>query len=66
MNSAVEAERQRKVKLQENWEKRLPCSSCQLVEMCKYAHTVRRVDYPSDIFEVTVTCKIQNNYKAVK
>lgn len=55
----------RRLTLQKNWERSLPCWGCHLKGMCKYAFTIRRVDYPSDVFGVSIICKIKDNYKAV-
>lgn len=48
------------------WEKKLPCANCPISSICKYANVVKRVDYPKDIFDVTVTCKIRDNYSVSK
>lgn len=55
----------RRIKLQKEWEKCSPCYNCHLKGICKYAFTIKRVDYPSDVFGISITCKIKDNYKAV-
>lgn len=59
-------EAERRAKLQKEWEKNLPCWGCHLKEMCKYAFTIKRVDYASYVFGVNIVCKIKDNYKVVK
>lgn len=55
----------RRINLQKVWEKCLPCYNCHLKGICKYAFTLKRVDYPSDVFGISITCKVKDNYKAV-
>ena len=51
----------RRIELQKEWEKCLPCYNCHLKDICKYAFTVKRVDYPSGVFGISITCKVKDN-----
>lgn len=55
----------RRIKLQKEWEKIMPCSNCHLKSICKYAFTVKRVDYSGEVFGISILCKIKDNYKEV-
>lgn len=49
---------------EEAWEKDiLPCSDCDFQSICRYFNSVKRIDYPKDIFNVNITCKIKSKYK---
>lgn len=48
--------------LDEAWEANLPCRNCAINDVCRYCNAVKRTDYPPDVFEVTITCKIAGQY----
>lgn len=48
--------------LDEAWESKLPCQNCAIKDVCRYCNAVKRTDYPPDVFDVTVTCKIADKY----
>lgn len=35
---------------------------CEMSSICRYNKAVRRIDYPADIFDINVTCKISGEY----
>lgn len=51
---------------QKEWEQTLPCATCELTNICRYANVVKRIDYPKDVFNISITCKLQKEYKVVK
>ena len=51
--------------LNEKWSSILPCESCCIREICKYNNVIKRVDFPEDIFTVSISCKIQRKYREV-
>lgn len=55
----------REERLAKAWSEKLPCTTCHLKDLCKYAGVIRRVDYPEEVFNVTITCNIKDKYKAV-
>lgn len=48
--------------LDEAWEAKLPCRNCAIKTVCKYCNAVKRTDYPPEVFDVTITCKIAHRY----
>lgn len=52
----------RRVDLDCKWDKSMPCSNCNISQICKFKNVIRRIDYPEDIFDVKITCKIKQNY----
>ena len=49
--------------LDEAWAKAMPCHDCQIKDVCRYCNAVKRIDYPPDIFNLSVTCRIKSKYK---
>lgn len=58
-NTAIE----RSNKLQLEWETSMPCLDCKIAEVCKYKNIIKRPDYPSEVFDVVVICKLKDAYK---
>lgn len=53
-------------RLADEWKSKLPCASCSIASICKYANIVGRINYPSDVFNISIECKISNKYHAIK
>lgn len=53
----------RLAELDEAWEAKLPCSNCDIKDVCRYFNTIKRIDYPSEVFDLKVTCKIKSKYR---
>ena len=50
--------------LSNQWNEQMPCLHCGMSEFCKYANIIKRIDFPEDIFNVTIVCKLREKYKA--
>lgn len=49
-------------RLESEWQLKLPCSRCPVASICKYRGAIKRVDYPPDVFDLNITCKISHKY----
>lgn len=49
----------RDLQLQNEWDGIMPCSDCDLRDICKYAKSFKRPDFNPDVFKVAVTCTIK-------
>jgi hypothetical protein len=59
MGTRAETKEERKARLDNEWEAKLPCANChsRMQKMCKYYNTFKRPDYPTDIFNIgEITC----------
>lgn len=45
--------------LRNEWKSSLPCSDCEVRDICKHAETFHRPDFNPDVFEVAVSCKVK-------
>jgi len=59
-----ETSEERKIRLDNEWFDNFPCRECEIENVCRYNDAVKRIDYPSDVFDVSVTCKIKQKYNS--
>lgn len=55
----IETPAEREARLDSVWQRNLPCFTCRLKELCKYANHFKRPDYNADIIQVHITCKLR-------
>lgn len=58
----TESKEERQDRLDSEWSELLPCNTCAISDICKYNKAVKRIDYPHDIFDISVNCKITEQY----
>jgi len=51
-------------RLQDEFDRNMPCASCSIKDVCKYRNTIRKVDYNPEVFSIRVQCKIKCNYNS--
>lgn len=51
------ASNKHKADLAERHKRLMPCTDCELKELCKYAF-IGKVELPLDVFEIEIKCKI--------
>lgn len=61
-----ESQQDRTDRLDKEWDENLPCSTCDMADICRFRRAVKRIDYPGEVFDIKVTCKIKSGYRAVK
>lgn len=45
--------------LRNEWKSSLPCSDCEVRDICKYTESFHRPDFNPEVFEVAVSCKVK-------
>ena len=53
---------ERNEKLFASWQSIAPCQDCRVANICRYKDSIKRPDYNPDVFELTVKCKLKNEY----
>lgn len=51
-----ESKDMREQRLYNEWVSKLPCADCALEDICRYANSIKRIDFNSEIFNITITC----------
>lgn len=53
----------RDISLEQQWKSHLPCADCLVSDICRYRNAVPRVNYPPEVFNVSITCNIKGRYR---
>ena len=56
-------EKENREKSQNEFNGKMPCNSCNIKDMCKYAFGIEFKNYNKELFNIEITCKKYNSIK---